>query len=141
MDLLDSRCSVCKSKSFQCSECASKDKEKKKKARQDATAAKALPAVARLAGRPSGSSIVDVIDNMARPSYAKSQHVILDFQRIVVFVTFTWSHFVCSQDADAGLDEDEIVRVAHMYRVVAGDSVSRSLAHLDFTIFRHVFAS
>ena len=61
MDLLDSRCSVCKSKSFQCSECASKDKEKKKKARQDATAAKALPAVARLAGRPSGSSIVDVI--------------------------------------------------------------------------------
>jgi len=78
---------------------------------------------------------------MARPSYAKSQHVILDLQRIVVFVTFTWSHFVCSQDADAGLDEDEIVRVAHMYRVVAGDSVSRSLAHLDFTIFRPVFAS
>ena len=76
---------------------------------------------------------------MARPSYAKSQHVILDFQRIVVFVTFTWSHFVCSQDADAGLDEDEIVRVAHMYRVVAGDSVSRSLAHLDFTLFLSCF--
>jgi hypothetical protein len=76
---------------------------------------------------------------MARPSYAKSQHVILDFQRIVVFVTFTWSHFVCSQDADAGLDEDEIVRVAHMYRVVAGDSVSRSLAHLDFYAFFVLF--
>jgi hypothetical protein len=61
MELLDSRCSVCKGKSFQCSECQSKDKEKKKKARQDAAAAKALPAVARLAGRPSDKSMVDMI--------------------------------------------------------------------------------
>jgi len=61
MELWDSRCSVCKGKSFQCSECQSKDKEKKKKARQDATAAKALPAVARLAGRPSDKSMVDMI--------------------------------------------------------------------------------
>jgi hypothetical protein len=74
---------------------------------------------------------------MARSSYAKSQHVILDVQGIAFFVTFvtfaleTRLHFVCSEDADAGLDEDEIVRVAHMYRVVAGDSVSRSHAQLE----------
>jgi hypothetical protein len=74
---------------------------------------------------------------MARSSNAKSQHVILDVQGIVFFVTFvtcareTRLHFVCSEDADAGLDEGEIVRVAHMYRVVAGDSVSRSHAQLE----------
>lgn len=97
---------------------------------------------------------------MARSSYAKSQHVILDVQGIAFFVTFvtfareTRLHFVCSEDADAGLDEDEIVRVAHMYRVVAGDSVSRShaqskiywilrfydlLLHRDFYDFYVVF--
>ncbi len=51
-----------------------------------------------------------------------------------------WSQFVFSDDADAGLDEDEIVRVAHMYRVVAGDSVSRSYAQSPY-FFWAVFAS
>ncbi len=62
MELLDSRCSVCKNMLCQCSKCASKDKEKKKQARQAAALAKLADMVvapsAQLAGLPSNSSVV-----------------------------------------------------------------------------------
>jgi hypothetical protein len=78
MELLDSRCSVCKGMSFQCSKCASKDKLQKKQARLAATAAKlAAPAVARLAGPPSGSSLVDVIpDDLAQLTDQEMDHIL-----------------------------------------------------------------
>ena len=41
---------------------------------------------------------------------------------LLVFENVT---ILCSDDPDAGLDEGDVVRIAHAYKAVAGDTVSR----------------
>ena len=81
MELLDSRCSVCENMLCQCSKCASKDKEKKKQARQAAAQAKLAHLVvapsALLAGFPSDSSIAVLIpDHIAQLTHQEMNQVL-----------------------------------------------------------------
>ena len=49
------------------------------------------------------------------------------FESRMVVLVFEYVTILCSDDPDAGLDEGDIVRIAHAYKAVAGDTVSRSV--------------
>ena len=71
MELLDSRCSVCKTKDWQCSKCQQQDKLKKNQARKEAAAAKLAPRTIPIPSVsdpvPSGESLVHMIpDHIAQ---------------------------------------------------------------------------
>lgn len=71
MELLDSRCSICKKKEWQCSKCQQQDKIKKQRAKKEAAAAKLAlrtsPNPSASDAVPSGSSLVHVIpDHIAQ---------------------------------------------------------------------------
>lgn len=70
---------------------------------------------------------------MAGPFYAEPHDVgKLSKRSMMSSSGYVIVYVICSDDPDAGLDEGEIVRVAHLYSVVAGDTVSRFELHLVF---------
>lgn len=47
------------------------------------------------------------------------------FDSLMPLLVFENVTILCSDDPDAGLDEGDVVRIAHAYKAVAGDTVSR----------------